>query len=88
MTYLLHALFGGTYTFTKPVGEFLWNDKDGYPSQIIPPEDAIIELHDATIWQNFKDDVQRYNLPCAIQTLFGILRVLSTGTNEVIYETK
>jgi hypothetical protein len=86
MTYLLHALLGGRYTFEKPVGEFLWNDKDGYPSQIIPPEGSFIELHDATIYENFRDDAQRYNLPVAVSTFFMALKVLSTGTHEVIYE--
>jgi len=88
MTPLLRALFGGRYIFEKPVGEFLWNDKDGYPSQIIPPEGSIIELHDATVYDNFRDDVQRYNLPVAVSTFFMALKVLSTGANEVIYEQK
>jgi hypothetical protein len=88
MTRLFRALHGNTYTFIKPAGDFLWNDKDGYPSQIIPPEGAIIELHDATIYQNFSDDCQRYNLPCAISTFFKALKVLSKGTGVVIYEAK
>ena len=88
MRFLLRALLYGTYTFTKPVykDSFLWNDKLGRVE--LSQLDGMIELHDATIYQNFRDDVQRYGFGTAVKTFFGILKILSTGTNEVIYEAK
>ena len=88
MRFLLHALLYGTYTFIKPVykGAFLWNDKLGRVE--LSQLDGTIELHDATIYQNFKDDVQRYGFSTAVKTFFGILKILSTGTSEVTYEAR
>jgi hypothetical protein len=79
---------GNTYTFIKPVykDSFLWNDKLGRPtpSQI----GGTIELHNATIFQNYRDDVQRYGLWCAIVTLFKMLVTIKRDTTEVYYEAK